>query len=597
MSALADLVEVSAPVLRPDLGQLDRVAAVAHLQQVIASSVSGGGALSAPYTVAKDRHSAFPAESMQLLDHAGLYSWFVPPAVGGRFELPTVIALLRVVSRHDLTTAIAYGKTFLGAAPTWVAGSPEQQQALATRMDRPSLVTWALTERGHGSDLLSGELSAEATPDGYRLSGEKWLINNATRAPLVCLLARTRPTPGPRSFSLFMVDKEQLSPQSHHCLPPELLHGIRGADISGIRFDGAIVGADTQIGSEGTGVETVLRTMQLTRTACTSLSLGAADAAIGIVRQFVSGRVVGDRALIDRRLVRHELGSLLADLMIGEVTADVTAQGVHTTPGEASILAAVAKALVPTLGDQIIHSAASMLGARGILLDEFVHGLFEKIARDHRIVAIFDGNTVVNRNVLISQFRTIARAFHAFDGSSIPDHASIHVPCPTLQPAHLSLMSRTGCSLLNSLPGLLDRLLDSPVAQHAPELHATCARLSRSVDGLVEAMSATQMPGRNVPAQSFDLAEQLELHVAAAAAITFFNANGGGGALWSDALWLRAVLARINLRLHRADPEAQAIGDALMLHVGAVVADTPQAVMPGVTTVDGDATNTLGVNR
>ncbi|TYC69423.1 acyl-CoA dehydrogenase family protein [Streptomyces sp. CB01881] len=60
-------------------------------------------------------------------------------------------------------------------------------------------VAWALTEPDHGADLLNNELTATAHPDGYRLDGTKWPINNATRAGLLTLLeAPARRTPPPR---------------------------------------------------------------------------------------------------------------------------------------------------------------------------------------------------------------------------------------------------------------------------------------------------------------------------------------------------------------------------------------------------------------
>ena len=53
----------------------------------------------------------------------------------------------------------------------------------------------------------------------WRLDGEKWLINNATRGQLMCVLARTDPAGGPRGFSLFLVDKRELADGSFRCLP------------------------------------------------------------------------------------------------------------------------------------------------------------------------------------------------------------------------------------------------------------------------------------------------------------------------------------------------------------------------------------------
>ena len=81
---------------------------------------------------------------------------------------------------------------------------------LAARILDGTQLAWALTERDHGSDLLASELAAAPVAGGFQLTGEKWLINNATRGTLLCLLVRTRPEGGPRGFSLLLADKRRL---------------------------------------------------------------------------------------------------------------------------------------------------------------------------------------------------------------------------------------------------------------------------------------------------------------------------------------------------------------------------------------------------
>ncbi|CAM5356160.1 hypothetical protein SGLAM104S_00265 [Streptomyces glaucescens] len=218
-------------------------------------------------TTALDRREDFPAEACAALDAFGLPSHYVDARHGGLLrEMPELAALQRAVARHDLTIAVAHGKTFLGAVPVWLAGSPAQAARLAEDVRRGAVVSWALTERDHGGDLMAGEVTARPAPGGgWRLDGEKWLINNAGRSRHICLLARTGEQGGPRGFSLFLVDKARLAPASYRALPKVRTHGIRGADISGIAFDGAVVRDDALIGAAGTGIDTVLRSLQLTR--------------------------------------------------------------------------------------------------------------------------------------------------------------------------------------------------------------------------------------------------------------------------------------------------------------------------------------------
>src|SRR5436309_2431459 len=88
-------------------------------------------------------------------------------------------------------------------------------------------------------------------------------------------------------------------------LPAEVrTHGIRGADISGIGFAAAAVPAGALVGDVGRGLYVVLKSLQLTRTVCTVLSLGAADHALRIAAQFTRGharstpRILGEAAAL-----------------------------------------------------------------------------------------------------------------------------------------------------------------------------------------------------------------------------------------------------------------------------------------------------------
>lgn len=115
--------------------------------------------------------------------------------------------------------------------------------------------------------------------------------------------------------------------------------------------------------------------------------------------------------LIDLPKARRTLADAAADVLVGEALALVASRSVHTLTGELSITAAVTKYLVPTGTEGVIAELTRLLGARAFLKDVYAGGMFQKIDRDHRIVGLFDGNTLVNLNSLISQFRSLVRAY------------------------------------------------------------------------------------------------------------------------------------------------------------------------------------------
>jgi alkylation response protein AidB-like acyl-CoA dehydrogenase len=179
---------------------------------------------------------------------------------------------MRMVARRDLTVAIAHGKTFLGSFAVWLAGSPEQQTALQALIRSGKAISLALTEEAHGSDLVATELLATIDANGdYVLSGEKWLINNATRGMALSLITRIVGGRYNGSVAMFFVEKDKLEQGSCKQLPKNFTHGIRGADISGIAFLNSKIAGNALIGRPNDGLAIVLKLLQATRTGCTSL--------------------------------------------------------------------------------------------------------------------------------------------------------------------------------------------------------------------------------------------------------------------------------------------------------------------------------------
>ena len=517
-----------------------------------------------------DAREEFPTAICDRLEELGLQEFYVPVEHGGRLEsYEQLLQVMRTVARRDLTVAIGHGKTYLGGVCVWVAGTAEQAERLGQAIRSGLPVSLGLTERAHGSDLLAGEVQGvPGEAGGYLVSGEKWLINNATRGSLLSLLTRTDPAGGPRGYSVLLVDKRELPQGSYRHLDKVHTHGIRGADISGITFDRAPVPADAVVGTVGGGLETVLKALQLTRTMCAALSLGAADHALALGLDFARERGLYGRKLVELPQARRALAVSTVDVLSGEALAMVASRAVHTSPGELSLSAAVTKYLLPTSTEEVIAQLTRLLGARAFLKDVYAGGQFQKVDRDHRIVGLFDGNTLVNLTSLVGQFRTLVRAHRRGTGDREGAATAFRLtaPLPPLAPGKLSLVARYGSGVLASLPDSVEALRAAAAEDPAfkPAL-AAAERLLPLVDEVHQQMALYQDALAEVPVAAFDTARRLSMCFAAASCLglwanTRAEAEQGATAeLWQEALWLRAALARLLERLglpDAADPEA-----------------------------------------
>ncbi|MBV6748803.1 acyl-CoA dehydrogenase family protein [Pseudomonas chlororaphis] len=545
-----------------------------------------------------DRQESFPSAACQVLDDFGLPAYYVPLQHGGKLtDMTELMQLWRAISRHDLTVAIGHGKTFLGSVCYWLAGNPDQQSRAANDVIKGSIYAWGLTERSHGSDLLAGELTATQHDKGWTLEGEKWLINNASRGQVICLLARTSAAGGSRGYSLFALDKRLQPVTAFSLLPKVKTHGIRGADISGIALHNALVPQQTMIGAPGAGLEIVLKALQLTRTACVGLSLGAADQAFEIAVDFMRTRALYDHHLIDLPLARATLGEALAMHLCAELVGLAATRSVHALPDEMSVTSVIAKAFVPSTVESVIKQLGEMLGARAFLDHVHHDGMYQKLERDHRIVPIFDGSTVVNRSSLITQFPLLASAWKRARNSpaGLEIVLTPGLDLPAFNPTRLQLIALQGCSVLQGLPKASARISALATAKKVPLAVARqCERLLARVETLYRELDQYTPTTEGVPDAAFELARQYERCFAGAVCLQFWLFNhdrDDGPALRRKPQWLQAclswVLGTLGDRTANEQHAFEALASLLLDHSTewpangiSLLRDTPEEAQP-----------------
>lgn len=377
-------------------------------------------ALGAPYNpanlysnhslLALDQESEFPNLVVNKLNDWGLAHYYIPEEYGGKLKgYDQLFHLIRLASRRDLTVAIGHGKTMLGAVAIWVAGCQVQRETLAECIRQHHAIALALTEQQHGSDISATTTTAHNTENGFILNGEKYLINNARRSKALTVFARTGTENNARDFSIFWVDKVALTASQMSYLPKLLTHGIKGADISGIRFHNAKLPLDSLVGAQGQGLEIILKSFQITRTLCTALSCGAGDHALRIAWNFATKRRIYSGTLAQLLLIERQLTHAAIDLLIADCVSLFCSRAINVLPQQMSIISAAAKGFIPTCIEAMVDHLVDVLGARAYLEGSHEYGEFSKLQRDCRLISLFDGNTIINLQMLIVQLPALAR--------------------------------------------------------------------------------------------------------------------------------------------------------------------------------------------
>ncbi|MEU1205274.1 acyl-CoA dehydrogenase family protein [Nocardia sp. NPDC005825] len=490
-----------------------------------------------------DELEEFPHELVGELQRQAVHEYCLPAEWGGRAgDVETGFLLLRLVARRDPTTASALMLTDLAFMPTWIGGSDDQRTRFVSMINNGAKMAWGLSERHHGSDVLSNDMRADKTDGGYLLTGEKWLIGVATLADVVTVHARTGARGGPGDWSVFAVEKRLCPAGSVREVPNERLHGLRALDLSGIQLDGVFVPESHRIGAEGQGLELVLKSAQVARTTISGIALGAADTALRVTCDFIVTREIFGQKVAQIPYTRRQIAESFADLLLAEAVATGGVRGLQACPEQAGIFSAIVKYFVPTSLERTLSQLSLVLGARLYLREHPHYGIFQKMLRDILVSVFADGNTVVNLKSVGAQLETIlTRAATATPAQRAAAEAKvalmfdIDAKLDEWVPAQQQLFCRDGDLVLLALPAAIEKL-NALAATREGEQRAwfeQSADLAALLLGEVDRLATDQRElqqrlGRayGPSAELYRLAEQYcALH--AAAAIIHLTVNSG----------------------------------------------------------------------
>jgi len=507
-----------------------------------------------------DEREEFPHDMIQWLYDWKLQHHYIPSECGGEFtNFEEFIAFVRVLSRRDQTTAIAF-TTMFWSYLVWMGGTDDQKQTLANFMKNENgAMCLAYSERAHGSDLLGGDVKATRVEGGYLLNGEKWPINRATISGISFVLARTSEEGGARSLSLFMVEKSKIDSTQYYNLPKILTHGIRGSDMSGIGFTDCFIPDSMRIGAEGAGLELALKGFQITRAMCAAFSQGAADTALRTVLRFAVNRRIYGKTVVDMPQPRRVLTNAFLDILLCDCATIGITRGFNVIPEQISVWSAVVKYFVTVTLETMVTDVSAVLGARFYMRDEDGYGIFQKMLRDNSIISVFDGSTVVNLHALLLQLRQLTKS-RMRNVNRLPEGLpekletifNLERPLPPYNGNKLELVNRGGDDVLQGLGLALSHLRslhpDATVSAEVLSNLITLTAIAQEELTLLDQQIAesTFQFGHDQAPELFDLAKQYCVLHTAASCIHMWQYNRHHlGEFFARGEWLALCLWRL----------------------------------------------------
>ncbi len=146
-----------------------------------------------------DRERAWYADLLEFVkDNEVFYTLLTPPEYGTencRWDTWRNCQFNEVLSFYGLHYWYTWQVSILGLGPIWMSANQEAKKRAARLLQEGHVFAFGLSEREHGADIYSTEMTLTPQPDGtYRANGEKYYIGNGNVAEMVSTFGKTADT-------------------------------------------------------------------------------------------------------------------------------------------------------------------------------------------------------------------------------------------------------------------------------------------------------------------------------------------------------------------------------------------------------------------
>jgi alkylation response protein AidB-like acyl-CoA dehydrogenase len=348
-----------------------------------------------------DRLQEYPWDNVKRLTSAGLAGMFVPRQFGGGGStLTAAAAVVERISIDCASTSAILCAYQLGAFPLLLAGTDAQKEQYLGALVGGEGVSFAISERGAGSDPAA--MSASASPEGaeWLLRGEKYWIGNGGASRYYVAFVKTDPSAGARGISAFMVDKT---------LPGITIDeyvdkmGIRGTQTSNLKLDVRVRDSE-RVGNLNRAMPLALKTLTVGRVMVAAQSVGLALGAFQEATQRAMTRETFGSPIVDHQAVAFKLADIATEISAARL---MLYEAAHTYDrgGDVAALAAMTKLFASEVSHRAADAAVQIWGGLGYCKPTKV----ERIYRDQRIMEIYEGTSEIQRLVISRAIRAAAR--------------------------------------------------------------------------------------------------------------------------------------------------------------------------------------------
>lgn len=156
-----------------------------------------------------DRERVWYTDLLEFLKREEVFATLLTPAAYGgpdcRWDNWRNNEMNEVLAFYGLHYWYTWQVTILGLGPIWMSANEEAKRKAAGLLRQGEIFAFGLSEKQHGADVYSTEMTLHPDGDGFRARGDKYYIGNANVARMVSTFGRVA---GGDEYVFFVADSQ-----------------------------------------------------------------------------------------------------------------------------------------------------------------------------------------------------------------------------------------------------------------------------------------------------------------------------------------------------------------------------------------------------
>jgi acyl-CoA dehydrogenase len=325
---------------------------------------------------------------------AGYHALFMPEDVGGaglgEYEMCLVREEISRSANH-LCMLMLGDLPFGPNKMLYALATEHQKEKYLLPLVRGEVTTGiALTEPDAGSDLAAIRTTAKKVEGGWVLDGVKHFISNAPFADFLQVLARDAEDGG---YSMFLVDRDAYA-------VGEIQHSMGGDDIQAeVVFADSFVPGTNLIGEPGQAFQYAVKFLSNERLTMASISIGMADCALQLSKQYAKDRVTFGKPLIENQAIQWMIADSETEIYAARAMCYDAAQ--RADAGEEVFREiSMCKLFCTEMVGRVVDRAVQVFGGVGYMKGNTV----ERLYRLARVLRIAGGSSEIQRMIIARSY-------------------------------------------------------------------------------------------------------------------------------------------------------------------------------------------------